>query len=243
MLSYGAYVAIFTGVSRGVSIIYILIFIFLRAVFNIEMKQTNDEQPARYTVNMHGQEIDIKDSRLVRFCLAAHIGTLFSLITMIFFVGCVVSAEYYYSGDSCPNRAKDCFAFSKSITQYSPVDQFVCNPGESIKTPNSTSYRFVACYGYILSEQTTLDIVNQLGICSGILAILCVLFTFLYRISHHLWGMLIIVLLSLGSFVMLILSGVSVIKTDLLRIYLTGAVMMISAPTIALKYYVMNRPI
>ena len=160
---------------------------------------------------------------------------------MVFLVSCVVTIEYYYPGDSCPGRPKDCFIFSDSFISVSPIDQFVCNPDDTIKTPNSTSVGHILCYGYVLNQQSTLDIMNQLGICTGILAVLSIFFTFLYRISHHSCGLIFTVLLLLGILVIVTLFGTSKIKADILRYYLVATAMIICMTTILLKYLATSR--
>jgi len=58
---------------------------------------------------------------------------------MIFIIGCILTIEYYHSSDYCLDRPKTCFVMSKSFPSFSPIDQFVCNAGEIVKTPNSAS--------------------------------------------------------------------------------------------------------
>ncbi len=190
--------------------------ICLKSLFGMEINMTDDGSSQEYTVNAYGNAIDIKGSKRFRFHLSIITSTLFTFLTMVFFVGCVMTMEYYYSGDPRPNRSNDCFVFSNSYTTYLPFDQFVCNPGETIKTLNSTSYRHIICFGYILDGQSTLDIVNQLGIRSGILSLLSTFYTFLHRISHHICEVIIIMILLLGIFVILILVFSSIIRTDYL---------------------------
>lgn len=245
MLSYGAYTGIIYGVFLSLFIIYILIFTFLipirdyvnflKHLFNIEINVIADGSSKSYIINIYGENIDIKKSIGFRFHLSTIVGLLLTFITMTFFVGCIVTMEYYYSGDPCPNRSKDCFVFGGSYKEFSPIDQFVCNLGEIIKIPNSTSYRYVLCFGYALDGQSTLDIMNQLGICTGILSLLSILVIFLHRISYHICGIIIIIILYLGSCVTMILFVLSTIKPDFLRITLVATTMYMCFAVFTLK--------
>ena len=154
----------------------------------MEINITTHGSSKKYIMNIYGENIDLRKSRGFRFHLSAIVGVLFTFITMTFFFGCIVTMEYYYSGDSCPSRSKDCFVFASSFTEVAPVDQFICNPGETIQTLNSTSYRYVACFGYEFGAQSTLEILNQLGICTGILSLFSIIVIFLHRISYYKCG-------------------------------------------------------
>jgi hypothetical protein len=181
MLSYGQYAGMVYGTFFGLMIIYVLLFTFfvpirdyatlLKSLFLMEINITTHGSSKKYIMNIYGENIDLRKSRGFRFHLSAIVGVLFTFITMTFFFGCIVTMEYYYSGDSCPSRSKDCFVFASSFTEVAPVDQFICNPGETIQTLNLTSYRYVTCFGYEFGAQSTLEILNQLGICTGILSI------------------------------------------------------------------------
>ena len=75
ILSYRVYTEIFTGAALAVLIIYILIFIylvsirncgiFLQAMFNIELKVIDSEEPERYTVNIYDEEVNTEDSTVL----------------------------------------------------------------------------------------------------------------------------------------------------------------------------------
>lgn len=244
MLSYGKYVGILFGVNLGLFIIYMVIFTFLiptriyanfiKGFFYMKAKVTdNDDDESQTSIeNSSGDRKDIIESAGFRVYLASIISILLSQITTIFIVGCVVTVEYYYSGDSCPDRPKDCFIMSKSFIAFSPIDQFVCSPGEIVKTLNSTSFHAVRCYGYILNKQTILNILKQLGICAGILVISSTLLAFLYRLYDFIFGRIIIIILLLGYSVTMFLFDASKIRLSFLQYYLMYMVMMICFITV-----------
>jgi len=155
MLFYGTYEGIFAGVGLGLFIVYMVIFTYLIPIriyanlikffFNMEGEVAGDADDESQTdsENSSGDRKDIIELTGFRIYVAWIIATLLQQITMIFIVGCIGTIEYYCSGDLCPDRPKDCFVTSESLRSFSPIDQFVCNPGEIVKTPNSTSFHLV----------------------------------------------------------------------------------------------------
>ena len=245
MQSYEHYAAIIYGIFFGLIVIYLILFTFfipirdfallLKSLFRMEIDTTIHGSSRKYTMNLYGESIDLKKSRCFRFHLSAIVGVLLAFITMTFVFGCVVTMEYFYSGDLCPSRPKDCFVFSNSFSQAAPIDQFICNPGETIQVSNSTSYRYVVCYGYDFGAQSTLDILNQLGICTGILSILSIGVIFVYRISYHIIGMIFIAIFCLGSLAILALLAISIIKPDFLRMSLAAIAMFMCGAVLTIR--------
>ena len=115
----------------------------------------------------------------------------------------------------------------KWVLKTSPVDQFVCNPGETIKTSNSAPYSRIVCYGYILY--------NQLGICAGILSILHMVFRFLYRISRHTCGFIISIFLTVAIVVTITVLFATHARVDFLTYWLLSATLEICVFTVGLR--------
>jgi hypothetical protein len=251
MLSYGVYSSIFLCTTFGSLSLYMFIFIFviplwdyviyLKALFDMLVKATDNDRSATCTVSMYDNQINITKLKKIRIYVAYIVSVILTMNTFVFFVGCIVTIQYYYSGDSCPDRVKDCFAFSNSMTDFLPVDRFVCNPGEIVRTSNSTSYHFVVCYGYILYEQTTSNILYQLGICVVILFIITILFIFLYRISRQKCAFIITIILSLEIFVMIILLNVLKVTLGYLTYNIVGTTMMVCFAAVISRFLTIEK--
>lgn len=137
-----------------------------------------------------------------RLIMVLALVSIFLIVDAIFINGCVLSIDSLTVGQVCPDKPKDCFIYD-SLVSMSPSQSFVCTPGEPVIPINSSAYR-TFCYGYILGDQKTVDILNQLGICTGILTLSAnVLWVFCWMTSRW-WGLLIYAILGIGGVVAII---------------------------------------
>ncbi|CAF4229826.1 unnamed protein product, partial [Rotaria magnacalcarata] len=124
--------------------------------------------PSEYSINFYGVDMKLC-KKLDRFVFIVAFGDVFLILLLLFINGCVVATEDRYPGQLCPNLAIDCIVFATKWS-VSPKYAFECTSGAPVILRNSTDFRAL-CYGYILSQQHALDILNQLGIITGVLSI------------------------------------------------------------------------
>lgn len=238
------------GIGLGLLITYMLIFIFLiplwkyakfiKAFFNIKVEAIDDDEESRiYTLNNYGKIKITTTWKYFRIYPAFIVSFLLAATTMIFITGCVMAVQYYRSGDLCPDHHRDCITMPKSFIAFSPVDQFVCNPGETIKQSNATSSRLVVCYGFVLKEQTMLNVLKRLGICAAFFVILSVMFNVLNRIVYFKYGIIFNIILVAGTWVTLILAVVFSIRLDYVLYYLLIMTFDIGILMIGSRYLIM----
>lgn len=115
------------------------------------------------------------------FCFLA-ILTL-TITAILIFQGCVLMNTRILPNDGCPDYPVDCFVFNGS--SHEPINEsisFHCNPTNHTYFPDNLSDPTALCFGWIIRLQTTKEILDQLGVCTGLLG----LFTTLLAIIIYL---------------------------------------------------------
>jgi hypothetical protein len=97
---------------------------------------------------------------------------------MVLYEGCILGNAGVYLGDYCPSDPMTCFA-SSDDTNSGEVGTFQCVPGNLTAFPGETNKAW--CYGWIVTRQTVSSVINQIGICGGILGVSGTLFAFAFR--------------------------------------------------------------
>jgi hypothetical protein len=98
---------------------------------------------------------------------------------MVLYEGCILGSAGVYLGDGCPSDPMTCFASSDNVSSTA-VGTFQCIPGNMTTFPRETNTAW--CYGWIIKRQTVSSIINQIGICGGILTVSGTFFAFMFRI-------------------------------------------------------------
>jgi hypothetical protein len=107
------------------------------------------------------------------------IGTVtLTIALMALYEGCILASTGVYIGDDCPNDPMTCFA-SSSNRSSSEVGTFECVPGNKTTFPDGTNIAW--CYGWVVKRQTVSSVINQIGVCGGILGVSGMLFAFMFR--------------------------------------------------------------
>jgi hypothetical protein len=111
--------------------------------------------------------------------------------------GCIMQVQHLSSQDLCPLQAVDCFMIGQSLSH----ERIVCQPGEIIS--NSTTYHPI-CFIWVYADQSTTNVLNQIGICSSVFSLLCYVFQCSCRISRKWWGLVLIIILVVACVTLLI---------------------------------------
>jgi hypothetical protein len=175
----------------------------LTEIIKIVLAIEKDPQanPDTITIDFHGTKMKMKESA-DRLKLITTLFLIFAIVNILFIDGCVISIDYLTPGQTCTDKPKDCFIFESRWSTMSS-QSFVCDSGE-VGIPANSSVFCAVCYRYILGDQKAVDILNQLGICTGVITLSAnILWLLCWMVSHQ-WGWLIL---------SLIFTGISVIAT------------------------------
>lgn len=204
----------------------------VKMVFGVEV--SIDEDFNKIDIDFHGKRILI-NSRIGRFKMASILSTMFMIISVVFIEECVISADALAVGELCPDQSKDCFVFDYPMA-YSPSKSFECVPGEPVISSNSSGYR-AACYKYILNQQKTIDILNQLGICAGLLSLSANILWLLCSIASRLLGLIILIILAIGAFVAIMVLVYTTTPYEVLTLVLITLIILLIGSAIAIVIY------
>ena len=97
-------------------------------------------------------------------------GVVLGGMGIIIFDSCILSTIPLKAGDDCPEDPMDCFIFS-GRDNLVPIESFQCLPKDA--TNFSSKYRngHAWCYGWVHSRQTTKHVLDQLGVCAGLIGL------------------------------------------------------------------------
>ncbi|CAF1390919.1 unnamed protein product [Adineta steineri] len=117
----------------------------------------------RLIMNFFGINIDFLSSRRFRLSLIIQLAFI-PWVTLILLVdGCIFQLQHLSGQDFCPLLDSDCFLMDKSLT----YKKILCPPGEILSNSTSTN---AICFVLIYAEQSTIAVLNQIGICSSYFA-------------------------------------------------------------------------
>ncbi len=150
-------------------------------------------------MNFYGIQIDLTSSRRFRLSLTCQLSFITWIIILLFTDGCIMQVHYLSKKDLCPIQTSDCFTIGKLSTD----ERIVCQPGQVLSNLTSSN---VVCFIWVYAEQNTLNILNQIGICSSVFSLLCVTFKCSCRMSRKCWGFILLILLLLTCISIFIVS-------------------------------------
>ncbi|UJR29756.1 hypothetical protein I4U23_017304 [Adineta vaga] len=105
------------------------------------------------------------------FCLLG-IMTL-SITAILIFQGCILANARVIPDGDCPEFEMDCFIFN-GTSSSSPINQsasFHCFPKNKTQFPSNLQDATGWCYGWIFRFQSTKSVLDQLGVCSGLIGL------------------------------------------------------------------------
>ncbi|CAF1509866.1 unnamed protein product [Adineta steineri] len=153
----------------------------------------------RLIMNFFGINIDFLSSRRFRLSLIIQLAFI-PWITLVLLVdGCIFQLQHLSGRDFCPVLDSDCFLMDKPLT----YERILCPPGEILSNSTSTN---AICFVLIYTEQSTISVLNQIGICSSVFSLLCHVFKGTCYMSHKWWGLIVFILLLIISVTLLIVS-------------------------------------
>ena len=99
------------------------------------------------------------------------IGTL-AITVVLLFQGCALANTRVVANDNCPEYPVDCFILNK--TGNNPISDHVsfrCDPLNTTQFPSNMTDTTAQCFGWIILEQTTKNVLDQLGVCTGLISL------------------------------------------------------------------------
>lgn len=189
MLSYGGYLGILLSCFIIIpALFYVMLFLISKKRLTQIIKMTlRVKEEVRIDtnetgINFHNYWVDIKQP-MDSYKMIGTLSLICVIVIILFINGCVVSTEYLTPGDLCPDKPYDCFVFPTKTSTF-PSHSFVCNPKEEVLSSNFSVHSIV-CYRYILNDQKAVDILGQLGLCTGVMSLSAFVLWFLCWIMSY----------------------------------------------------------
>jgi hypothetical protein len=194
MFSYGSYAALMFGsISFIVLVGFIVLLklslrqlvILLESVFRF--KQVRNIGDDYFVVDVCDDKFEISKTISSRLPFVFALGACILVTILVFIEGCIFSTRHVYSTKPCSERTPNCYLFRSSLTSYKPLYEFICTPNEPV-IPSNMSSSFAVCYGFVLPDQSSIDILNQLGVCAGILSMVESIYPHAYKLGRRKYG-------------------------------------------------------
>ena len=194
-MEYSFYVGLYFGCSIALLIIGICVIAFLPKHFRVEIIEKLFHikciDKTKLILSYFDLEISFLTSRRFRLSLNSQIILIIWIILLLLVDGCIVTVHFHSANDTCPTQVHDCF-IGKKFSIHERID---CQSDEIISNITTDS---ILCFVWIYSEQDTVDIINQLGICSSVFTLICLAFKLFCKISQKLLGLIFIIGLVIG---------------------------------------------
>lgn len=239
MISYSVFAALVFGVQTALTLISCIILLMLPIERLVQLthslfgfNQIHNNSKEIIVLDVYGDKYELSTKLSSRLPLALVLSMCLMLLLVVLTDGCIFSMRLIYENELCSDAFSYCYLFQSRFSLYKVIDQFACQPNELVISSN-VSASHALCYGFILPSQTTIDFLNQLGICTGILSIVRTLYPFIYRLARHRIGTICLIFVILGIFaaeiIFIILqfriSYVTLILVTLLLVLLTTIVL------------------
>jgi hypothetical protein len=142
-----------------------------------------------------------------RLPFVSAVGMCLLVSILVFMEGCIFATRHVYSTKACSIRTPNCYIFQTDLSAYKPLYNFVCEPDLPV-IPSNMSASYAVCYGFVLPDQSSIDVLNQLGVCTGIQELVKALYPQAYMFAREGFGRicLIILLLTLVILEIIVLS-------------------------------------
>ena len=168
--------------------------------------QSNKEQ---LIVNFYGVEIKFLSSQRFRLSLVWQYAAIIWTVLVLFIDGCLFQVQTLSESEMCPKYAIDCFIYENIVSNT----RITCNPGQSLSSWNSSDF---LCFVWVYNEIRAIDVLNQMGIATGVFSLLCHSFKWLCCLSRKWFGLALIILILLASITSTILSYTGIIQISMI---------------------------
>ncbi|CAF0881923.1 unnamed protein product [Adineta steineri] len=225
-VTYGISCTLFVVISTGVAFIYSCSktgkeFINKRVIGvdppDVEDDENDDVKKKRMKIkedvpseNKSDDDHDTNGNKLIGglFCILA-VMTL-SIAAALIFEGCFLANARLLPDDNCPDYPMDCFVFNQ-IADPQPITQsasFRCLPTNKTQFPSGASNGIAVCFGWIIKLQTTKNILDQFGICTGLIGLFTTLLAIIIYLGKSIKTIVLSCIFIVASIVTIILLAV-----------------------------------
>jgi hypothetical protein len=172
--SYQAYLAAGLGISFGFPILIFAVLLYLiyrcpktfyrmiESMFSIKHNEVTTSE-GRESIDLYGVLIDLPATIrgfVPRFALILMATAILTATLMLFFSGLILITEYVPSNSKCPSQGEmDCYTIMDNT-------YFYCNSSD---TRVDASLGSLICYRWVKENIGTVDVLNQIGLCGGLI--------------------------------------------------------------------------
>ena len=175
MLSYGVYAAIMFGSISAIVILGFVVFLMIsvkRLVHWLDLlfdfKTVDNPSEDCSVVDVCDDRFLISNTIRSRLPFILTIGSCVLFAVLVFIEGCIFSTRHIYSKKECIPRTPECYLFTSEHSSFRPLYEYTCQAGSPV-IPSNMSASYAVCYGFVLPDQSSTDVLNQLGVCTGLL--------------------------------------------------------------------------
>ncbi|CAF2990404.1 unnamed protein product [Rotaria sp. Silwood2] len=139
--------------------------------------------------------------RWVAWSFAALAAMILSFTGMTFFQGCFLASARLFPNDECPDYPMDCF-----VSNRTHRIRFHCNPSSEAVFPGNITNQIAWCFGWVINLQTTKSILDQLGVCTGLMGLFTTVLAIIVYLGKSVITLVISVILFASGTVGIIIS-------------------------------------
>lgn len=201
MVSFGVYSAVLFGPIAVIVISGLIILTklplkrfvsLLESVFHFRRVRNVGEN--YIVIEVCDDKFELVDTFMSRLPFVFAVGMCLLVAILVFIEGCIFSTRHVYSTRVCSTRTPNCFLFRSDLSAFKPLYQFVCEADKPV-IPSNMSASYAVCYGFVLPDQSSIDILNQLGVCTGILSLVDSLYPHAYKFARKKVGRICLIIL------------------------------------------------
>lgn len=235
MLSYGGYIGIWMSIYISIFFLFFITLALIRnglfakilkVTLSIDVKLKSN-RCIHVKLGRTCKEIKNRVDRLIWISL---LGFIYSIITMVFVDQCVFATYVLGVGQLCFPDKPNCYVFNLRWTLSTNLS-FVCIPNEPV-IPTNSSGVLALCWGYILPNQTTVSILNQLGISTSLIGLFALVFWIFSHIAKSRLGVILLSILNLIVLIGLILLSFSEAPYGVITILIITSITFLNIITI-----------
>ena len=108
----------------------------------------------------------------ILFCLIGSFAL--ALAGVLIFQTCILANNRVLFDEVCPEYPMDCFIISSDTNGHNAISDtvsFQCQPLNKTQFPSHLTNATAQCFGWVASLQTTKNVLDQLGVCTGLLGL------------------------------------------------------------------------
>ncbi|CAF1201092.1 unnamed protein product [Adineta ricciae] len=140
------------------------------------------------------------------FCLLG--AMTLSITAILLFQGCILSNARVVPDGDCPEFEMDCFIFNDTTSLSSPINQsvsFHCFPNNKTQFLSNSQDVIGWCYGWIIRFQSTKSVLDQLGVCTGLIGLFTTILAIIIYLGKTIKNLVLCSLIILSCLITIIL--------------------------------------